>query len=530
MELTLQQLKEIRSQQDHSGSTRDSQCEEEDASGIPAVWQDICTRQLNRRLKAEQENAKLKKRWEEEKRVVKSIENMLFKRMALTGKAHPGASKHTRRTNLPAEYIKRVAAFIFDELSASVEVSYREVEEIIAGDGPVPKNVVTHQPLLRGGMKGMYRRLFDKRVVPFTLSETGDAWWKHWHSYRGQKMPDPTTNVVTESFGLEMTDLKTNASATSYGQQILRRHVEENRIVFVWNAYIEPFVFENQPVSGVYLLEQSHVLIKPVDPDSNSEDDKKHECFTSISTCYVITPHFLDPELKNDPNTTTLLDFLVSIEICYLLNESVLGANTTVPTSMASRMPLLRGGLKGEERTLFDRRILPFSMHNISEAWWRDWHNYKGHKETPGDVVVESFGLEMSDFKTNTSVLSYGQQILRRDIEDDQIVFVWNAYLEPFIYDNEQVGGIYFLEQCHMIIKPEAEDTTTNEDELASCMSSCYVITPYFLDSTLEKDPRAAALVDFLVGALFFHMKAQNDTVEDLLLEQALQSRTCTNK
>ncbi|ETP38649.1 hypothetical protein F442_13785 [Phytophthora nicotianae P10297] len=312
MELTLQQLKEIRSQQEHSGSTRDSQCEEEDASGIPAVWQDICTRQLNRRLKAEQENAKLKKRWEEEKRVVKSIENMLFKRMALTGKAHPGASKHTRRTNLPAEYIKRVAAFIFDELSASVEVSYREVEEIIAGDGPVPKNVVTHQPLLRGGMKGMYRRLFDKRVVPFTLSETGDAWWKHWHSYRGQKMPDPTTNVVTESFGLEMTDLKTNASATSYGQQILRRHVEENRIVFVWNAYIEPFVFENQPVSGVYLLEQSHVLIKPVDPDSNSEDDKKHECFTSISTCYVITPHFLDPELKNDPNTTTQLDFLVS--------------------------------------------------------------------------------------------------------------------------------------------------------------------------------------------------------------------------
>ncbi|KAF4029303.1 hypothetical protein GN244_ATG18974 [Phytophthora infestans] len=289
LELTLQQLKEIRSQQEHSTDTQQSRYEEEDTGEFPAVWQDICARQLNRRLKAEQENAKLKRRWDEDKRVVKSIENMLFKRMVLTGKAHPGASKHTRRTNLPAEYIKRVAAFIFDELSASVEVSYREVDGIFAENGPVPKNVVTHQPLLRGGIKGMYQRLFDERLVPFTLPETGDAWWKHWHNYRGQQIQDATANV-----------------------QILHRHVEENRIVFVWNAYIEPFVFEDQPVSGIYLLEQSHVLIKPVDPDSTAEDDKKDECFTSMSTCYVITPHFLDPKLKNDPKTTTLLEFLVS--------------------------------------------------------------------------------------------------------------------------------------------------------------------------------------------------------------------------
>ncbi|KAF4142036.1 hypothetical protein GN958_ATG08736 [Phytophthora infestans] len=312
LELTLQQLKEIRSQQEHSTDTQHSRYEEEDTGEFPAVWQDICARQLNRRLKAEQENAKLKRRWDEDKRVVKSIENMLFKRMVLTGKAHPGASKHTRRTNLTAEYIKRVAAFIFDELSASVEVSYREVDGIFAENGPVPKNVVTHQPLLRGGIKGMYQRLFDERLVPFTLPETGDAWWKHWHNYREQQIQDATANVVTESFGLEMNDFKTNASATSYGQQILHRHVEENRIVFVWNAYIEPFVFEDQPVSGIYLLEQSHVLIKPVDPDSTAEDDKKDECFTSMSTCYVITPHFLDPKLKNDPKTKTLLEFLVS--------------------------------------------------------------------------------------------------------------------------------------------------------------------------------------------------------------------------
>ncbi|KAE9324492.1 hypothetical protein PF008_g17101 [Phytophthora fragariae] len=323
LQLTLKQLQYIRDQQQQHVQVVQEETERTggDAGEVPAVWQEICSRQLDRRMKAERENALLKQQWEEEKRVVKSIEKMLFKRMALRDTASPEASKHTRRTSLPAEYIKRVAAFIFDELSASVEVSYREVEGVFAADGPVPKNVVTHQPLLRGGMKGMYRRLFDKRFVPFNLQETGDAWWEHWHDYRGQSVQNATSNIVTESFGLGMNDLKSNVSATSYGQQILRRYVEQDRIVLVWNAYIEPFVFENEPVSGVYLLEQSHVLIKP----EHAEDGNTNECSTSMSTCYVITPHYLNPKLKDDAKTTTLIDFLVSA-----LSSNIKARNETV--------------------------------------------------------------------------------------------------------------------------------------------------------------------------------------------------------
>ncbi|KAL4147504.1 hypothetical protein PRNP1_011260 [Phytophthora ramorum] len=319
LDLTLKQLEDIRNQ---SGGHVYSIQKESDASGVPAVWQEICGRQLSRRLKAERENMELKKRHEEEMRVVKSIEKMLFKRMASHGVAQAESSKHTRRTNLPAEYIKRVAAFIFDELATSVEVSYREVEGLFQPNSTVPNNVVTHQPLLRGGMKGMYKKLFDKRTVPFGLEETGDAWWRHWHNYRGQRVQDVTSNVVTESFGLEMVDLKTSTSATSYGQQILRRHVEENRIVYVWNAYIEPFVFENKPVSGVYLLEQSHVLIKPEEEGSKTDKDSLS---TSMSTCYVITPHYLDPKLKDDAKTTALIDFLLSA-----LSSNITARNETV--------------------------------------------------------------------------------------------------------------------------------------------------------------------------------------------------------
>ncbi|EGZ09774.1 hypothetical protein PHYSODRAFT_258843 [Phytophthora sojae] len=215
---------------------------------------------------------------------------------------------------------------------------------------------------------------------------------------------------------------------------------------------------------------------------------------------------------------TLFEELAAGMQVCYYL-----GANTPVPADVRPHTPLLRGGLKGEERRFFDRRLVPFSMEVASNAWWRDWHSYRGHaSEHVGDVVVESFGLEMNDFRSKSSVTCYGQQILRRETEDTRTVFVWNTYLEPFEFDGERVKGIYFLEQYHMLVKP---DEAEEEDggEVCTRMSVCYVVTPYFLDLTLRSDPKIGKLIDFLVGALFSNLKAANDRIEDLLLDQGLQ-------
>ncbi|KAL3672755.1 hypothetical protein V7S43_002047 [Phytophthora oleae] len=328
LELTLKQWQDIRSQPktaSSSGKTDDAL--QDQVSGVPAVWEDICANQLRRRLKAERENIHLKEQYKEEMQVAKRVEKLLYKRLIPRDVPQSEANKHIRRTNLPPGYIKHIAARIFEELSAGIEV-------------------------------------------------------------------------------------------------------------------------------------------------------------------------------------------------CYLLGNDVLGTSSS---NSSGRMPLLRGGLKGTERTLFDRRVLPFSKQATDDAWWHDWNSYRGQKgEITDNVVVESFGVEMNDFKANTSVTSYGQQILKRDVKDDRTVFVWNAYLEPLIFEAEQVSDIYFLEQCHMIIKTE-EEIEMDEGDSASCMSCCYVVTPYFLDATLENDRRTTRLIDFLVGTLFANMKAHNNMAEDLLLEQVLQ-------
>ncbi|KAE9333302.1 hypothetical protein PR003_g14092 [Phytophthora rubi] len=207
-----------------------------------------------------------------------------------------------------------MAAMVFEELAAGVKVCYDKVERIFETHRLVPMDLVPHGSLLdRGGRtKGLERKFYDRRTIPFDMRATGDAWWENWHNYRGQRFQDIAADEIVERFGLEMSDFKTNTSATAYAQQISQRHIEDNRIVVVWDSYVEPFGFENERVAGVYFLEQNYVLIQPEHWSSERNGDKNGGCSTRVSTCYAITPHFLDPKLKEDPKTVAVINFLVS--------------------------------------------------------------------------------------------------------------------------------------------------------------------------------------------------------------------------
>ncbi|OWZ10907.1 hypothetical protein PHMEG_00016159 [Phytophthora megakarya] len=310
LEFTLKRLQTIRAKR----PTRFQHSNRYNNTGVPRVWQDICTRQIRRRVEAERENMRLKEQYEKENQLVKSFQKLLHKRRALSMDAEPQATKQTRRTDIPPGYIERMTALIFKELAAGVKMCYSKVESAFETNRAVPMNLVGHSSLLDKGiaMKGMEQRFYDKRTMPFDMRAAGAAWWENWHNYRGRRFQDITANEITESFGLEMNDFKTNTSATAYAQQISCRHIEDDRIVYVWDSYIEPFGFANEPIDGVYFLEQNYVLIQPEDWSSERACRGNNVCSTRVSTCYVITPHFMDSNLKEDAKTGTLISFLVS--------------------------------------------------------------------------------------------------------------------------------------------------------------------------------------------------------------------------
>ncbi|POM65772.1 M96 mating-specific protein family [Phytophthora palmivora] len=246
LQFTLIQLETIRNQRPKRNGDK-SQPPPQDQ--VPPVWQEICSRQLGRRLEVERENFRLKK-------------------------------QH------------------------------------------VP---MTHSAMFDGG-NGTERKFYDRRIIPFDMRATGDAWWENWQSFRGQGLRDADTEAdeIVERYGLEMVDFKTNTSATAFGQQITQRHVESDRIVFVFHAYVEPFGYGNDRVDGVYILEQAYVLVQPENlPSSN----KNNRFLTCISSCYVATPHYLDPKLKEDGKTAALINFLVSAMSTKMLGFSEMVEN-----------------------------------------------------------------------------------------------------------------------------------------------------------------------------------------------------------
>ncbi|KAF4142041.1 hypothetical protein GN958_ATG08741 [Phytophthora infestans] len=228
-------------------------------------------------------------------RAVNSVKNLLGSRPALWDTTSHETRIRTRRIDIPNGYMNDMVTRIFDQLSAGVEASYRDVQQ---------GSDVSVLDLSYDGVKGRPKEIFDCRTLPFDMTDISDAWWEDWHTYSGRDVQD-SADVVAESFGLEICDVPAKISATFYAQQVLRRYVEKGRVVFIWNAYIEPIAYKGKRVRGAYYTEKSNVIIRPEDPDPN-------ETLTQISSREAITPHFLDPKLTADSKISALTRILVN--------------------------------------------------------------------------------------------------------------------------------------------------------------------------------------------------------------------------
>ncbi|EGZ22866.1 hypothetical protein PHYSODRAFT_485401, partial [Phytophthora sojae] len=305
MELKLQQLQSLQQRESRRVGQGLSLVRTR-ARKNPAVWEEICNRQLEGRLKAERDNALLKKKCEKGKQVARSIEKMVRKRLAQQGMVFSDSDRPTRRVKIPAGFQSHVSSRIFEELMAGVDASYREIESVLGDDCP---RFPTRE--LRDSVNDMQVDISYSKIMPFEVGAIGDAWWRRWHNYKGQCASEHEGNTNIEKFGLEMRDARTNATATFYDQQILRRYVENDRIVIVWRAHIEPLEFEKRPVNGMYFLEKGYVLIKPHDHDQDSAAGE-NDTFSRVSTCYMITPKSTGPKLRHDSRTTVLVDFVAT--------------------------------------------------------------------------------------------------------------------------------------------------------------------------------------------------------------------------
>jgi len=333
MELELQKLQEIRGTSTRANAesaatpkpaeattdlaaNHESHCTND---GVPRLWEKMCTRQLERRVKSERENARLKMVLEGQIKIAKSMEQILRKRTVLRAMESCGSNKRTKHTNrVPRSSDSRADAKIFEALLAGVQASYREVDAVFEANGLGRTEAPKSDAQMRDGVNGMYLEIFANKMLPFGMHATGEAVWQHfkgtdipyrWYHSKSAGSIESTEDTMVECFGMEMYDAKSKTTAEFNVKQILRRYVEEDRVVVVWRSHIEPLEFSNKRFAGIHFQEKGYVVIKPRAHGSDSADD---DDFTLVQTCYIITPDLSDQTLNEDAKTGALTEFVLN--------------------------------------------------------------------------------------------------------------------------------------------------------------------------------------------------------------------------
>lgn len=257
----------------------------------PSVWEEIAAHQLEERRRAERENEQLKVVLETQLKIAKSLESILNKRSTLRGMEASGLGKRKRVFANTASQTDKV---IFDELLLGVERCYLEIEGLFDRLQIGPLESSFRDARMCDGENGMYMEIYANNVLPFTVHTAGQAAWKYFaqninhlpfRQYYERIREDEfvTEDTIVENIGLEL--WANNTKALFRLKQVLRRYVEEDRVVIVWTSIIDPIEFAEKPFTGCYFCESGYMLLKKpktYDPAG----------YSVLKTCYVITPEF----------------------------------------------------------------------------------------------------------------------------------------------------------------------------------------------------------------------------------------------
>ncbi|KAH7465511.1 uncharacterized protein KRP23_12051 [Phytophthora ramorum] len=303
------------------------QQQEEEA---PAVWKEMASHQLEQRLKSERENRQLKLVLEGQIKIAKSLEKLLQAR-ATTNAIASCLGEGQRLKRMHGSAPNRSDANIFKELMAGIDSAYREVDTVFHDNGLDTKESSFNDATMHEGADGVYMKIFASKVLPFDVAATGNAAWRYF-SRSLEHMPfrflyhkdlqnvETTDDTIIESFGMELHAKGTQADYRV--KQIVRRYVEESRVVIVWRSYIDPMSFAGGPVHGAEFQEKGYLVVRR--PRAMSSR------FALLQTCYLISPALPIRSLSDERAVTgELTDFVLhgteaNVASCHQMIENIL--------------------------------------------------------------------------------------------------------------------------------------------------------------------------------------------------------------
>lgn len=134
------------------------------------------------------------------------------------------------------------------------------------------------------------------------------------------------------------------------------------------------------------------------------------------------------------------------------------------------------------------------------------------------DTVMEHFNLELH--ANSTSGNFRVKQVLRRYVEEERIVIVWRACIDPIEFSDEPFSGVRFHEKGYIVVKRPS----MLSDEY-SVLQQCDILTPVCMgDLMRDTDPKVGAITDFVLSSTAANITASRQMIENVLLEQVMKN------
>lgn len=273
---------ELEALQQHRGSTKllmqdgheDSTAGQEHAMVSSSmteqsVWKPVAQQQRKRREKAEIENARLKLVLESQLKAAKSMQMLLLKR-AKNQLTECARTVNPDTTDFAAGRMVNYHSDLgdFEDMLVILEGAYREMDSVFCTNGLNSMEVTYKDTQVREGDDGIYLDVFSNKVLPFDVDTTAKAVWDHFKGadkHRGKvyektaKILDESDTIV-ENFAKEMYVGSTHAMFRV--KQVLRRYVEEDRVVVVFISIKTPLEVVDEPFAGLTHRHQCYAVAK----------------------------------------------------------------------------------------------------------------------------------------------------------------------------------------------------------------------------------------------------------------------------
>ncbi|KAG7377019.1 hypothetical protein PHYPSEUDO_012326 [Phytophthora pseudosyringae] len=269
---------------------------------MPSVWTSMAGRQLKDRMRAERENQELRSMLQDQLKIAQGLEDTLKQLPPSQGGCNQPASI------LPPDLFGPSSSETLAESLAHLERSYLSVNEAFTTESVDNLEMDKHEikAILHPSF-GTCIRFTTRIAMPFNYDVTSRAMWRFITEEGLISLASSfnkiysTKDTQAHCFAFRLPD--SDPAKDYWLSQVVRKHLESDRMVIVGRSTIHPYVKDNRHPTGVSFIDDARISVS-----DSSSNDVPQSC---VKACVYLVPDFGSGSSDETVGINDLLEFFI---------------------------------------------------------------------------------------------------------------------------------------------------------------------------------------------------------------------------